>query len=94
MVNRISINVSLTPELERFIAARVSSGRYQSASEVVRDSLRLLEEKELAREAARKDLREKIAVGLEQIKNGQVHDGEQVFNELDERSRKRRGGAV
>jgi len=94
MTHRISINVSLTPELERFIAARVSSGRYQSASEVIRDSLRLLEEKELAREATRKDLREKIAVGLEQIKNARVHDGEQVFKELNERSRKRRGGAA
>src|SRR5207248_1854498 len=37
MANRITLNVSLTPELEKFIDARVSSGRYQSASEVVRE---------------------------------------------------------
>jgi putative addiction module CopG family antidote len=41
---RTSLNISLTPELERFIAARVASGRYQTASEVVRAALRLLEQ--------------------------------------------------
>lgn len=39
-------NVSLTPELEQFVSARVATGRYQNASEVVRAALRLLEEKE------------------------------------------------
>lgn len=43
---RTSLNVSLTPELERFITARVASGRYQTASEVVRAGLRLLEKHE------------------------------------------------
>jgi antitoxin ParD1/3/4 len=94
MASRVSINVSLTPELESFVEGRVASGRYQSVSEVIRDGLRLLEEKELARETALKNLRGKIAVGLEQIKKGQVHDGDKVFKELQERSRKRRGGAA
>ena len=43
-IQRTSLNISLTPELEQFIAARVASGRYQTASEVVRAALRLLEE--------------------------------------------------
>jgi len=38
------MNVSLTPELENFVSAKVDSGRYNSASEVVREALRLLEE--------------------------------------------------
>ena len=38
-----SLNVSLTPHLEQFIAVSVASGRYQTASEVVRAALRLLE---------------------------------------------------
>ena len=38
------MNVSLTPELEEFVSAKVSSGRYNSASEVVREALRLLED--------------------------------------------------
>ena len=37
------MNVSLTAELDRFVAAKVESGRYASASEVVREALRLLE---------------------------------------------------
>lgn len=88
------MNVSLTPELERFITGNVASGRYQSASEVIREALRMLEERQRIREAAINDLRGKIAVGLEQIERGEVHDGEQVFRELEERSRKRRGGAT
>ena len=43
-----TLNVSLTPQLERFIARLVASGRYQTASEVVRAGLRLLEKFEAA----------------------------------------------
>jgi antitoxin ParD1/3/4 len=40
MANRPTLNLSLTPELEEFVVSRVGSGRYQSASEVVRQGLR------------------------------------------------------
>jgi antitoxin ParD1/3/4 len=43
------MNVSLTPELESFVAIKVDSGRYTSASEVVREALRLLEEHDRSR---------------------------------------------
>ncbi|WP_114772581.1 type II toxin-antitoxin system ParD family antitoxin [Microvirga subterranea] len=46
MANRISQNISLTAELSAFIASRVASGDYQSASEVVRAALRLLQRDE------------------------------------------------
>ncbi|MBN1426345.1 type II toxin-antitoxin system ParD family antitoxin [Candidatus Fermentibacteria bacterium] len=39
------MNISLTPTLERFIQEKVASGRYASASEVVREALRVLEER-------------------------------------------------
>lgn len=55
------MNVSLTPDLERFTRALVEGGRYNSASEVVRSGLRLLEE----REARATDLRRLVAEGLE-----------------------------
>jgi antitoxin ParD1/3/4 len=44
------MNVSLTKELEEFINRKVESGRYTSASEVVREALRLLEQHETSRE--------------------------------------------
>lgn len=45
------MNVSLTPELEQFVSTKVESGRYNSASEVVREALRLLEEHDAVRAA-------------------------------------------
>jgi antitoxin ParD1/3/4 len=44
-------NVNLTDELDRFVAVKVSSGRYENASEVVRASLRALEREELEYDA-------------------------------------------
>jgi antitoxin ParD1/3/4 len=83
MPKRPTTNISLTPELEAFVAARVASGRYQSASEVVRAGLRLLEKEEEEREMARREIQQKIALGLEQARRGELLDGEAVFDELD-----------
>src|SRR6266852_947358 len=55
-----SMNVSLTPELENFVQAKVKSGRYNSASEVVREALRLLEDHETARAAQLEEFRSEI----------------------------------
>lgn len=79
------MNVSLTPELERFVSSKVASGRYQSASEVIREGLRLLEEREVTKQAALEEVRRKIAVGLEQADRGELFDGEEVFRELLEK---------
>lgn len=46
MSRRISQSISLTPELNSFVQAQVASGRYQTASEVIRDGLRLLQERD------------------------------------------------
>lgn len=46
MTRQVCKNVSITPEMDRFIAERVTSGRYQNASEVVRAALRVLERDE------------------------------------------------
>ena len=49
------MNVSLTPELEQLVNEKVESGLYQTASEVVREALRLLKERDHAREQFRGD---------------------------------------
>ncbi len=46
MPTRKTMNVSMTPELERSVSDRVASGRYRTASEVVRAALRLLDKEE------------------------------------------------
>ena len=56
-------NVNLTDELDRFIAAKVASGRYENASEVVRAALRSLEQEERQREAKIEALRAALREG-------------------------------
>ncbi len=76
------MNVSLTPELEQFVREKVSSGRYLSASEVVREGLRLLEERERLYQSKLAQLQAEIAIGIEQSDRGEVFDGETVVQEL------------
>lgn len=66
------MNVSLTPELERLVHDKVLGGRYLSASEVVREALRLLEERDQMREFKLDELRRLVAVGIEAIDRGEV----------------------
>jgi antitoxin ParD1/3/4 len=56
-------NVNLTPELDRFVLARVESGRFENASEVVRTALRTLERDERLYEAKLEALRIAIDEG-------------------------------
>ncbi|MDE2664690.1 MAG: type II toxin-antitoxin system ParD family antitoxin [Acidobacteriota bacterium] len=77
------MNVSLTSELEAFVASKVRSGRYHSASEVIREALRLLEEREQLKALRIRALREKIGEGLEQLDHGEGIAGELIFSELE-----------
>jgi len=63
------MNVSLTPELEKFVAEHVRSGRYASASEVIRDALRIMEDEDRLR-----DLRRDVQLGIEQLDRGQTRE--------------------
>lgn len=82
MATRTTLNISLTPQLQEFVDQRVASGRYQSASEVIREGLRLLEERDLRREAARRELQGKIDEGLAAADRGELYDFDEVFDEL------------
>jgi antitoxin ParD1/3/4 len=58
------MNVSLTPELEKLVARKVKSGRYQTASEVVREALRVLEERDQVTMLRLTELRREVQKGL------------------------------
>jgi antitoxin ParD1/3/4 len=77
------MNVHLTDELERLVQSKVQSGRYNSASEVVRETLRLLEERDELLAIRKDELRKRIAEGLDAVKAGRVQDGDEVFDRID-----------
>ncbi|MGD0540269.1 MAG: type II toxin-antitoxin system ParD family antitoxin [Tepidisphaeraceae bacterium] len=87
---RTTMNVSLTPELEKFVESRVATGRYQTASEVVREGLRLLEEQERQREAHFQALKGKLRRGAAQAERGELIAGDKVFGEIRQHSARRR----
>jgi antitoxin ParD1/3/4 len=64
------VNISLTPELERLVDDKVKTGRYASASEVIREGLRLLEEQDEAKQMRLAEVRQKIDRGIEQLDRG------------------------
>lgn len=59
------MNVSLTPELEQYVQEKVSSGLYYSASEVIREGLRLMREREQLQQIRLQELRQEIQAGLD-----------------------------
>lgn len=76
------MNVSLTPELEQFVHDKVKSGRYLSASEVVREGLRLLEERDRLYQARLAELQAKLTVGIKQLDRGEGVDGETAIRQM------------
>lgn len=63
-------NVNLTHHFDRFIDARITSGRFSNASEVVREGLRLLEQRDAEDKAKLKWLRGAVRQGLDEIDGG------------------------
>ena len=65
---------------------KVRSGLHNSASEVVREALRLMDDRDRVREMRVEKLRKEIQIGVDQIERGEVTPGEEVFRELRERN--------
>jgi antitoxin ParD1/3/4 len=84
------MNVSLTPELEKFVSAKVESGRYNSASEVVREALRLLEEHDQARAAQLAGFNQELSRRLESLDRGEYIDPARTRARLKRKSDARR----
>ena len=79
------MNVSLTPELERIVDKKVKSGLYNSASEVVREGLRLLEHRDEMRKVKLEALRNEIQIGVEDLEAGRSRDGGDVMRDFKSR---------
>ena len=89
------MNVHLTPELEQLVQTKVQSGRYNSASEVVREALRLMEHKDELRSIQLQELRNRMDRALGESDRGEGTDGDQFMQEmlddLDARHRRKAG---
>ena len=75
-------NVNLTEHLDRFIEAGISSGRFSNASEVVREGLRLLEQREQEDQAKLEWLRAAAKEGFDQLDRGEGTEFESMVNSM------------
>jgi antitoxin ParD1/3/4 len=69
------MTISLKPEHEHFIQSQIDTGHYTNPDEVISEAFKLL----FQRENRLKELQEKIAIGTQQIAQGQIQDGEAVL---------------
>jgi antitoxin ParD1/3/4 len=84
------MNISLTKELEGYVIQQVESGLYHSASEVIRDGLRLMKQRDELHQSRLAELRKDIAVGVDQAERGQVRPfDDAVAARVKARGRKR-----
>ena len=84
------MNVSLTPELDKFVAKKVKSGRYTSASEVVREALRLLEAQEQTRAERLAEFKRELDMRIAAADRGETMPGDESFRRTMARSAERR----
>ena len=85
------MDISISPELESFIAAKLESGRYRTPDEVIEEGLRLLKQSESLVQDEMTDVREKVSAGLKQARSGDLRDGEEVLSEIEAELMKRSG---
>ena len=88
------MNVSLTAELEKFVTAKVESGRYNSASEVVREALRLLEEHDQARSVQLAGFNQELGRRLDTLDHGRHVSPTDARARLRRKSEQRRKARV
>jgi antitoxin ParD1/3/4 len=87
---RKAMNVNLGPVFDDFVASLLKSGYYQTQSEILREGLRLLKEREDLKQLRLAELRRAIAVGAEQADRSEFVDGPEVFAKIRQRSARRK----
>lgn len=86
------MNISLTPELDTFVEGKVKSGLYHSASEVIREGLRLLKERDVLQDIRAEELRKQVREGFAQIARGEsleFSSPEEIVSHITQEGRKR-----
>jgi antitoxin ParD1/3/4 len=87
------MNVSLGNKWEKFVDKKVSSGDYQTASEVLREGLRLLEERDLLKRisvSSMAELEQKLMEGAASLDRGEGVVGDEAFKRLRQRTKERK----
>jgi antitoxin ParD1/3/4 len=87
------MNISLTPELEQYVSDKVATGLYHSASEVIREGLRLLKDQDALRELRLDELRRQIQLGINSGES-QPLNIEDVIERGQKRHAQRRGANI
>lgn len=82
MATRSSLSISLTPQLQKYVARKVRTGQYLSASEVIREALRALQRLEADESAARADVAEKLRIGRQEARSGRTLDAADAFTRV------------
>ena len=72
------MNITLNSDQAAFVQHQIEVGLYMDVDDLIRDAITLLAD----RHQRLAELRQKVAIGTEQIRNGQVTDGELVFDRL------------
>ena len=84
------MNVSLTPELEAYVTSKVEEGLYRTNSEVVRQGLRLLMERDRLMDSRIEELRAAVSEGLDQARKGDLIPGDMVAARFDARKKSKK----
>lgn len=86
------MNISLTPELEKFVQDKVHGGMYTSASEVIRESLRLMYTFDHLQQQRILELNQAIDVGLQQLANKEHVEGKVSYEKMKKKIDKLKKG--
>ena len=84
------MNISLNRELEEFVQRKVESGRYSSATEVIRAGFRLLEREDDFSDTWLATIRARVEEGIEQAERGELGDGEEAVARVKKRAAAKR----
>lgn len=75
----MTINITLQPEQEQLIQAKLQSGKYENAYQVIVAALQLLDERDKQYEQWLEETRQKVAIGIKQANREQLTDGDVAF---------------